>query len=107
MSETAETQNERVQPDAATEQAEAGAATAQPVIGKSFLIVMAAIMSVPALVPILVLVEPSLVPFVHAVNTANGHMTIFMVITSIVLLLANWGFLYLIYRWLNNYAGQQ
>lgn len=84
----------------------ADTATGQPVVGKPFLAAMAAIMAVPALVPLLVLVEPSLVPFLPAVDSGDGGMVVFMVVISAVMLAANWAFLYAIYRWLNKYGGQ-
>lgn len=81
-----------------------GTSSEAPVISKSLMMVAAAGLAVPALIPLLVLIEPRLVPFIPPVES-NGLTTIlFMVVLSLVLLAANWGFLFLCYRWINKYA---
>ncbi|QDG51635.1 hypothetical protein FIV42_13015 [Persicimonas caeni] len=77
------------------------------VVGKGALSVAAILMALPAAIPALVLIEPSLVPFVGDVDTTDTGMIAFLVGMSFVLLLLNWGFLYLIYRWLNKMAQEQ
>ena len=77
------------------------------VVGKGTFSVAAIFMALPAAVPMLVLIEPSLVPFVGPVDTSDGGMVAFLVGMAVVLLLANWGFLYVIYRWLNKMAQEQ
>lgn len=62
-------------------------------------------LSVPALIPIMVLIEPRLVPFIPVADSGGLGVTIFMVGLSLSFLALNWGFLFLAYRWLNRYAG--
>lgn len=78
----------------------------QNVVGKSTLTAAAVIMAFPALVPLLVAIEPSLVPFINEVDTSSTGTVLFLVGMSLVLLIANWGFLYAIYRWLNKYGAR-
>lgn len=77
------------------------------VVGKGALSVAAIFMALPAAVPAVVLIEPSLVPFVGHVDTTDTGMIAFLAGMSVVLLLLNWGFLYVIYRWLNKMAQEQ
>jgi uncharacterized BrkB/YihY/UPF0761 family membrane protein len=76
-------------------------------VGKRTMGVLAFLMALPAAVPILVIFAPSLVPFVGPVDTSDSGMVAFLVGMALVLLLSNWGFLYIIYRWLNNMARDQ
>ncbi|TDP75312.1 hypothetical protein [Bradymonas sediminis] len=83
------------------------AAPAPPVISKSLMMMAGAGLSIPALIPLLVLVEPRLVPFIPPVESNGLTTTLFMVGLSVSFLALNWGFLYFAYRWLNKYAGAQ
>jgi uncharacterized BrkB/YihY/UPF0761 family membrane protein len=78
--------------------------TPSDAVGKRTIAFAAFLMALPAAVPLLVIVEPSLVPFVGEVDTSDTGMVGFLVGMAFVLLVANWGFLYVIYRWLNNMA---
>lgn len=78
-------------------------AAASP-LGTTTLVVSAILLAMPALVPVLVLIEPSLVPFVPAMGGADGPPAAFLIAMSAVLLLMNWGFLWAVNRWLATYA---
>ena len=80
---------------------------ATPVVSKSLILIAGAGLSVPALIPLLVLIEPRLVPFIPATDSGGLGMTLFMVGLSLSFLALNWGFLFLAYRWLNRYGGPQ
>ncbi|MFW5968678.1 MAG: hypothetical protein ACOCV2_14230 [Persicimonas sp.] len=69
-------------------------------LGTTTIAVAAFILALPAAVPLLVVVEPALVPFVSDVDTSDAGMVGFLAGMSLILLILNWGFLYVIHRWL-------
>jgi hypothetical protein len=78
-----------------------------PVIGRGLLWMAAAALAIPALVPLLVLIEPRLVPFIPPVDSSDLTMVLFLIGLSVLLLAVNWGFLFVMYRWINKYGGRQ
>lgn len=75
--------------------------TPAPLIPRPLLAMAAAALAVPALIPVLVLIEPRLVPFIPAPETTDVTTIVVMAGASLFLLAANLGFLYLMYRWVN------
>ncbi|MFP4597395.1 MAG: hypothetical protein ACLFVJ_04035 [Persicimonas sp.] len=73
-------------------------------MGKTTVAVAAFILALPAAIPLMVLVDPTLVPFVSEIDTGDAGLMAFLVGMSAILLIANWGILYVIYRWLQNMA---
>lgn len=72
-----------------------------PLIPRPLIAMAAAALAVPALIPVLVLIEPRLVPFIPAPESAGVTTIVVLVGASLFLLAANLGFLFLVYRWVN------
>lgn len=77
-----------------------------PPVSRPLLAMAAAALAVPALVPLLILIEPRLVPFIAPMDSPSAGTVAFLIGLSLVLLALNWGFLYLLYRWFQQYGRQ-
>jgi hypothetical protein len=77
-----------------------------PVISYQMLALAFFIMAIPAAIPLIVIIEPSAVPFVPEVDPDESSTYLFLCGLSAVMLLANWTIVYVVWRWLIRYAAE-
>lgn len=75
-----------------------------PVVSYQMLAVLVFIMAIPSAIPLIVIIEPTAVPFLPGVDPDDSGTYLFLIGLSAVMLLANWTIVYVIWRWLNRYA---
>jgi uncharacterized BrkB/YihY/UPF0761 family membrane protein len=75
----------------------------EPPISMTALIAAAVILALPAGIPLLIIARPELVPMVDAADDMAGVL----IAISALILLVNWGFLYVIYRWVEKMVREE
>ncbi|MGM0556141.1 MAG: hypothetical protein ACQEVA_07165 [Myxococcota bacterium] len=90
--------------DQVTTEDSAPPADAPPVISYQMLALAAFVMAIPAAIPLIIIIEPSAVPFIPPVDPDDSGTYLFLIGLSAVMLLANWTIVFVIWRWLNRYG---
>lgn len=76
------------------------------VLGRRTLALAVLVMAIPAAIPLVIIIEPTAIPFITPVDPSSSGTYWFLIVLSGALLAVNWTVVFVVWRWLERYAGR-